>query len=155
MRPPPSPAPISPHNQSPPSCIWLKSLSSHACLSFNKSFLSRKGDGFYVRTCKSFLNMKSLKCSSWICSAWEVLPIPSLNRQNCSLAKWPPVCQKSDSPSRPGACDKCLHFNCQLNVVWKKCIFRRITRNTIYLIKTCEIHWFFKKMFINRLHSRF
>lgn len=73
---------------------------------FQQVFLSSKGGELYVRTCKSFLNMKSLKRSSWIRSAWELLPIPSLNRQKCSKAKWPPVCQKSRSPSGPGACDK-------------------------------------------------
>lgn len=109
---PPSflPSSISPHNLSPPSCIWLESLSSRACLGFNKSLYREQVGGFYVCTCKSFANMKSSKRTSWICSAWRVLPIPCLNRQICSMAKWPPVCQRSHPTHRSGACDKCLHF---------------------------------------------
>ena len=69
------------------------------------------GGGGYVCTCKSFANMKSSEnAPHWICSAWGVLPIPRLNRQMCSMAKWPPVCQKSHPTHRPGARDKCLHF---------------------------------------------
>lgn len=84
-------------------------LVEQPCLSrFQQVSLSRAGRGFYVCTCKSFANMKSSKRTSWICSAWGVLSIPCLNRWICSMAKWPPVCQKSHP--RPGAFDKCLHF---------------------------------------------
>lgn len=84
---------------------------------FQQVSLSRAGGwvvggvGVYVCTCKSFANMKSSEnAPHWICSAWGVLPIPCLNRQMCSMAKWPPVCQKSHPTHRPGARDKCLHF---------------------------------------------
>lgn len=124
---------------------------------FQQVFLSRKGGEFYMRTCKSFLNMKSLKRSSWICSAWEVLPIPSLNRQKCSTAKWPRVCQKSRSPSSPGACDKSLYFICELNVEGTKtrlCEINVIKSNLKKKKKNCwqtSSKLFFLKMYLSTL----
>lgn len=37
-------------------------------------------------------------------------PFPVWIEKICSMAKWPPVCQRRHPSPRPGACDKCLHF---------------------------------------------
>lgn len=41
------PSSISPHNLSPPSCIWLESPSSRACLGFNKSLYREQVGGWW------------------------------------------------------------------------------------------------------------
>lgn len=93
--PPPSPSSPFP-TLKPVSSIGLHLVSGCAAALVWVStslFIVSRLRGFYVCTCKSFANMKPSKRTSWICSAWGVMPIPCMNRQICSMAKWPPVCQ--------------------------------------------------------------
>jgi len=101
---PPFPSSISPHNRSPASRFWLESLSSRACLSFNKSLYREQVGGVlcvYLQViCKHEvlktppLNMFCLKGSAHSPSEWEKM-------QHGKMAH---------STHRPGACDKCVHI---------------------------------------------
>lgn len=150
LPPPLLPSSISPHNLSPPSRIWLESLSSRACLGFNKSLYQEQVGGLCVYL-QVICKHEVLKTHPWICSAWGVLPIPHLNRQICSMAKRPPVCQRSHPTHRPGACDKCLHFwlstrSCGKNrlFTWVSCIKKihfnlKLQTSSTILLKKCSI----------------
>lgn len=140
--PPPFLLPSPHHNLSPPSRIWLESLSSRTCLGFNKSLYQEQvgGGGGDVCTCKSFANMKSSKRTPEYVLLDRFCPFPIWIGKYAAWQNGLLSPKGAIWPTRPGACDKCLHFwlstrTCRKNrlFIWATCIKKStlISRNKL------------------------
>lgn len=130
--PPPFPSSIPLHNLSPPSCIWLESLSSRTCLGFNKSLYQEQvgvvGGGGYVCTCKSFANMKASKRTPEYVLLDRFCPFHIWIGKYAAWQNGLLSAKGAIRPTRPGACDNFLHF-------WLSA--RTCRKNRLFIKATC------------------